>query len=136
MNVYYARSLRGGRTDAGISKAIVTAIRSAGHQPQFDLKPIERDLNWTWDQYVYHRDIDWLNQCHCMVAEVSKASGGVGYEIAYARHKLQIPILLVYLKDTSISAMYSTLPGVGYRDTGDLPAYVESFLGGLHATTG
>lgn len=45
---------------------------------------------------IFDRDIAWLDAADIVVAEISKPSTGVGYELAYARHKLAIPVICLW----------------------------------------
>ena len=132
MNVYFARSLRGDRTDSdrALYQGIVDIIKGAGHKPQFEIPvTLKRDDFATDDAYIYQRDLDWIDACKRMIAEVSNVSHGVGYEIAYACWVRQMPVLLVAYKDTLVSAMLSGgLPVHYYRDLGDLQGIIQEFL--------
>lgn len=131
MNIYFARSLRGDRKDNDVDThlEIKRAIKEAGHHPQFDLPVYVKRVGLTDEQYIYRRDIDWIDQCHAMIAEVSNVSHGVGYEIAYAKHVRRIPILLLAERGTLVSAMLSgDLPVWGYDTLGALRLHVELFI--------
>ncbi len=47
------------------------------------------------DQYIYLRDIKWIDECDIIIAEVSIPSLGVGYEIGYAE-SLNKQIICLY----------------------------------------
>lgn len=134
MNVYFARSLRGDRStgDEQLYKDIIGVIKRCGHRPQFEI-PIDykRLPDETHEQYIYQRDILWINHCDAMIAEVTTASHGVGYEIAYAEFVRKMPIFFCARKDTLVSAMLSGKHEICYyRDLGDLSAFIEAFIGG------
>ncbi len=132
-HIYFARTLRGDdQITQELSDTIQKIIRTNGFGTQFTI-PVDP----TWkegvadDVYIYRRDMMWIDACDGMVAEVSSASHGVGYEIAYAHHARHLPILLVAQKDRSVSAM---LTGSGlfplhfYNDMTELEAAISSFL--------
>src|ERR1043166_2585151 len=136
MNVYFARSLRGDRTgsDDVIYRAIAAVIKTAGHHTQFEI-PVSMDrLRIVRETYIYKRDLLWIDQCQAMIAEVTNASHGVGYEIAYAKHVRNLPIFCVAQKDTGPHSAMITggLDVVEYRDSGDLTYYIEEWLGNLN----
>ena len=69
------------------------------------------DLNWEGeklrsDEFIFERDISWLESSEVMIAEVTTPSLGVGYEIGIAE-KRKIPILCLYrkLNNKKLSAM-------------------------------
>lgn len=136
MNIYFARSLRGDRTpgDEALYKGIAKAIKAAGHHTQFETPVhLHRDDYSCDEEYIYWRDLKWIDQCQAMVAEVTTVSHGVGYEIAYAKHVCHIPIFCCCSKDTLVSAMITgDLEVLQYRDLGDLTAYIEAFLQTIH----
>ena len=56
-------------------------------------------------KFIYKRDIKWLRSCDILVASVSEASLGVGYEIAKAE-EFRKPVLCLYRGDVrKLSAM-------------------------------
>lgn len=107
MYIYFARSIRGDRTemDEVINKMVVATIRGCGHRPQFDLPINILRVGLTQDEYIYQRDLYWLDKCDAVIAEVSNASTGVGYEIGYAKYERHIPIQFVARADAHVSAM-------------------------------
>lgn len=132
MNIYFARSIRGNHSasDGVTYAAIVAQIKSSGHRPMFEIgSSVKMSQVATSDVYIYQRDIAWLKQCHGAVAEVTNASTGVGYEIAYARHVCEIPIFFCAAKESSVSAMITGSSDVFfYRGTVDLSAALETWL--------
>jgi 2'-deoxynucleoside 5'-phosphate N-hydrolase len=86
MKIYFAGSIRGGREDSDIYLQIVSVLRRYGtvlteHVADADLSVAGEQLS---DQQIYERDLQWLRSCDCLVAEVTKPSLGVGYEIGKA----------------------------------------------------
>ena len=86
MNIYFAGSIRGGREDAEIYLQIINHLKKYGkvlteHVGDQNLILSEDDLT---DRYIHDRDMDWLLQSDVVVAEISKPSHGVGYEIGRA----------------------------------------------------
>jgi nucleoside 2-deoxyribosyltransferase len=53
---------------------------------------------------VYKRDVNWVNQCDLVIAEVSTPSHGVGYEIALALLQGK-PVFCCYKQGRTISKM-------------------------------
>lgn len=135
MHIYLARSIRGDQpTDGRLTNALRILVRKLGHATQFDIDHELSRCGVTNEQYVYARDIFWIDHCHAMIAEVTYASHGVGYEIAYAHHVRHMPIMLVAQKDTTVSAMLAgRWPIQQYRDTAHLFTFVQQFLEEQHA---
>lgn len=65
------------------------------------------------DEYIYHRDVDWLTAADVLVAEVTTPSLGVGIEIGIAQ-SLGKTIFCLYRSqpDKSLSAMIAGNPNV------------------------
>jgi hypothetical protein len=130
--VYYARSIRGERDSEAdvINRAIWTAIRTEGMIPAIDLPvTVLKSFAGTSDQYIYARDLDWLNLSQLFIAEVSNASTGVGVEFAYAAWRLNLPILAVARKDASVSAMITGGFGVlRYESVEEVVSLVSIWL--------
>ena len=87
MNIYFAGSIRGGRSDQPLYFEIIKKLTKYGkvfteHVADEKLTILgEQDI----DPVVAHdRDMQWLNDSHVIVAEVTVPSLGVGYEIAKA----------------------------------------------------
>ena len=107
MEIYFACSITGGRQDEIAFQAIVRALMSAGHivpTAHLALPGVIQQEAIIPPQEVFTRDINWINSCQALVAEVSTPSHGVGYEIAYALH-LGKPVLCCYRQGVRVSKM-------------------------------
>jgi nucleoside 2-deoxyribosyltransferase len=49
--------------------------------------------------FVFQRDMKWLEECDVVIAEVSGASLGVGFEIGYTLGKGKKKVYVLYHKD-------------------------------------
>ena len=101
--IYFSGSISGGREDRAIYRRIVKALEDAGHrvfagavtsesidaagEPLEALQIFERDLGWIEDV---------AGAGGVLVAEVSRPSVGVGYEIAAARYRHNMPVICLY----------------------------------------
>ena len=65
---------------------------------------LEKTESLLTEQEIYMRDMEFLENCDCVIAEVSTPSIGVGYEICSAVHK-KIPVLCLYMPQANVSAM-------------------------------
>jgi len=108
MRIYFAGAIRGGRDDSDIYLQIVSMLTRYGTiltehvgDPNLDVRGEELS-----DQQIYDRDLEWLRSCDCLVAEVTKPSLGVGFEIGKAT-EWEIQVLCLYRpsESRSLSAM-------------------------------
>lgn len=119
-NIYFCGSIAGGRQYLEVYQKIVVYLKAAGrrvlteHVVQPDVLALEK--KYTAEQ-IYSRDIEWLRECDCVIAEVSNPSLGVGYEVCYA---LQIgkPVLCLYRRGIFLTRMIlgNTSNGLSVRD--------------------
>lgn len=136
MDVYFGCSITGGRNEESIYQLIVKTLHADGHQvPTAHLsRPDVMELEKVVDPAeVFSRDIQWINDCQAMIAEVSTPSHGVGYEIAYAL-SIQKPVLCLHRSGIKVSKMITgnnkpLLQVVEYQSPDELPVYIRYFLG-------
>jgi len=135
MNVYFGCSITGGRNEESIYQLIVKTLHTDGHQvptahlSQPDVVELEKVVD---PGEVFSRDIQWINDCQAMIAEVSTPSHGVGYEIAYAL-SIQKPLLCLHRSGIKVSKMITgnnipLLQVVEYQSPDELPVYIRDFL--------
>ncbi len=108
MKIYFAGSIRGGRDDKELYLEIINLLGKYGrvlteHIGDKTLSAIGED--GPTDEYIYDRDMAWLNEAAVVVAEVTTPSLGVGYEIGHMEGKK--PVLCLYREQDGkrISAM-------------------------------
>ena len=110
--VYFAGSIRGGRTDANLYRRMIEYIQKTDivlteHVGNPAVISSERGQT---DCQIYDQDTSWLRESDILIAECTTPSLGVGYELAYAE-KYGIPCHILYnSKRTSLSAMLSGDP--------------------------
>ena len=111
MKIYFAGSIRGGRSDAGIYAQIIEFLQGYGEvlTEHFGSENLlhegESSLS---DQGIHDRDMEWLLESDLMVAEVTNPSLGVGYEIGRAIEAgKQIICLFRNSSNKNLSAMIS-----------------------------
>ena len=140
MNIYFACSLTGGRSDEDVYGQIVDYLLERGvevptaHLARPEVMALERVVE---PNEVYQRDIDWIQNCDAMIAEVSTPSHGVGYEIAYAL-SLKKPVLACYREGATVSKMITgndqgTLLVKPYPDPAVLLLILDAFLASVEA---
>ncbi len=87
MKIYFAGSIRGGRSDQALYHDMISALGKHGTvlTEHIGLATVaamgEEGVS---DEYIYKRDMDWIREADAVVAEVSTPSLGVGYELAMA----------------------------------------------------
>jgi hypothetical protein len=134
MKIYFAGAIRGGREDTSIYLQIVSMLKRYGTiltehvgDPNLDVRGEELS-----DQQIYDRDLEWLRSCDSLVAEVTKPSLGVGFEIAKAT-EWGIQVLCLYRpsESRSLSAMIAGCDKVTvetYRSVDELDAIFARHL--------
>lgn len=144
MVVYFSGSISGGREDVALYQAIVDRLRAAGIEVVAGevVNPNLHDKGeGLSDEAIFARDLGWLEDVArrngALVAEVSRPSLGVGYEIATARYRLGTPVICLYREGHTrrCSAMISGDPGIQlirYSEE-ELPQAIERLLGMLGA---
>ena len=135
MKIYFSASISGGRKYLDIYKKIVAYLKQKGHEVLTEHIIIDNifDFENKWrPEEIFERDIQFLNKCDVVIAEVSNPSLGVGYEICYAL-KHRIPTFCIYQPGIFISRMivgntspYLTL--FEYRDEVSLYRKLDEFL--------
>lgn len=110
MKIYFAGSIRGGRTDAELYQRMIAYIQrrhTVLTEHVGDLSKSKTEGLDNRDKAIYEQDTAWLRESDLVIAECTTPSLGVGYELAYAE-KYQKPVHIFYDKSrTKISAMLS-----------------------------
>jgi len=86
------------------------------------------------DRDIYMRDINWIEHCDLLIAEVSGSSTGVGFEISYALHQKKIPILA--LAHSNVKRVTAMLTGCDnklltlkrYSSIKEMNDYTDEFI--------
>ncbi len=81
--VYFAGSIRGGRVDAALYHRIIDHIKQAAFVFTEHVGNIDLQENTT-DRDIFAQDTAWLREADLVIAECTRPSLGVGYELAYA----------------------------------------------------
>lgn len=135
MNIYFACSITGGRSDEPFYRIIVDTLLSDGHTiptvhlSQQDVIEFEAVVE---PVEVYTRDTKWIDGCEVLIAEVSTPSHGVGYEIAYALHQGK-HTLCIYKHGNPISKMLTgnTHPKIcvrAYKNSNEMVQIIRKFM--------
>ncbi|MHA1215351.1 MAG: DUF7509 family protein [Candidatus Hodarchaeales archaeon] len=141
MKIYLSGAIRGGRDLAATYQIIHDVLVEGGHTvlaehvANKNVLEIEASMS---EVDIYSQDIEWLKECHAVVAEVSVPSTGVGYEISYTLHTLKKPVLALYEEHRKVSAMIigntsSNLRCQSYDGKDDLMDKIKAFLNSLNS---
>jgi 2'-deoxynucleoside 5'-phosphate N-hydrolase len=134
MKIYFSGSIRGGRDDAHIYKIIIEILKNYGevlteHIGDINLSKLGENKS---HEYIYERDMNWVRDADCVIADVSTPSVGVGYEIGQAE-AMGKKILCLYREDSpkSISGMINgnlNLDVKFYKKVEQLPEIIKEFF--------
>lgn len=132
--IYFAGSIRGGRTDRTLYVEMIRLLKTHGrvlteHIADETLSEQGENLS---DTDIHDRDMVWLRSATCVVAEVTTPSLGVGYEIGRAV-EMKIPVLCLFRPGAGkkLSAMIAGCGEVRlqeYGDLADLPRIFDQFF--------
>ncbi len=133
MNIYFAGSIRGGRDDKELYLQIIALLGKYGtvlteHIGDKELTHMGETLAV---DFIYNRDMNWLNQSDVVVAEVTTPSLGVGYEIAKADGQKKVLCLYREHEGKSLSAMISGNSNVQvekYKSLADIEEIMQVFF--------
>jgi 2'-deoxynucleoside 5'-phosphate N-hydrolase len=111
MKIYFAGSIRGGREDANLYMSLIDDIKRYGTvltEHIGDATLSAQGEQTVDDTFIYTRDMDWVRESDAIIAEVTTASLGVGYELGQAE-SMGKPILCLYRPQSGkrLSAMLS-----------------------------
>ena len=86
MKIYFAGAIRAGREDVALYLELIELLQAHGtvlteHVADEQLTSHGEALD---DRAIHDRDLAWLKEADCLVAEVTTPSLGVGFEIAKA----------------------------------------------------
>jgi nucleoside 2-deoxyribosyltransferase len=119
-NIYFAGSIRGGRGDAAFYKQIIDELRKYGAVLTEHVGADEQGSELS-DKEIHDRDMDWLTSSDIMIAEVTRPSLGVGYEIGIAV-SMEKPVVCLYRKggDAPLSAMIAGSSAASTHEYSDM----------------
>lgn len=136
MTIYFAGSIRGGRSDAGQYAELVRHLQRFGQvltEHIGDPRLSSYGETRLPDRDIFERDVAWLSAADVVVAEVTVPSTGVGYELGLALSLGKRVYCLVRNEPGKrLSAMVAGNPAatVGTYDTIDqAKAQLDAWLG-------
>jgi nucleoside 2-deoxyribosyltransferase len=115
MKIYFAGSIRGGRLLVENYQQLITFLKK-DHEviSEHVASPaISKSGEKKAVDFIYERDVKWLDEADIIIADVTLPSLGVGFEIGYAQSQNKPIIALYYVNaDASLSAMVDGNPNV------------------------
>jgi nucleoside 2-deoxyribosyltransferase len=135
MKIYFAGAIRGGREDQKSYLEIIELLRGYGqvlteHIGEENLSASGEDLD---DKVISNRDLGWLKEANCLVAEVTTPSLGVGFELGKAT-EWQKPVLCLYRpaagrRLSALIAGSSRVSVFEYQTVAELKEVFDKFFG-------
>lgn len=102
MKIYLAFTVLGDRTKLELVESLAKLLQSRGHvilTTHLLSRNVRDEEAVNTPQFVFKRDLKWLEDCDALIAEVSKTGFGVGFEAGYILGKGKKKVYLLYDKD-------------------------------------
>jgi nucleoside 2-deoxyribosyltransferase len=134
MIIYCAAPIKGDQKFHNYCLDIISHVSSLGHTALSELNSKFKPAVLLTDSEIFNRDIKWIDKSQIVIAEISGASLGVGFEIAYSIYEKKMPVLaLVNSGAENVSAMITgcsseLLTLKEYSETEDLKNTISGFL--------
>jgi len=133
MKIYFAGAIRGGREDVSLYLEIVELLRPYGAVLTEHIADEQlTSLGESDDRAIHDRDLTWLKEADCLVAEVTTPSLGVGFEIGKATEwGLRVLCLFRPSAGRALSALIAGSDQVTvreYQSTADLDEIFDDFF--------
>jgi len=131
--IYFAGSITGGRGDSDLYAQIIELLKSYGTilTEHIGDKNLTSGGENKTSEYIYDRDINWVDEADFVIAEVSTPSLGVGYEIGRAENKKPILCLFRDQPNKRLSAMVAgnnNLNVQKYKTIDDIHKILKEFF--------
>jgi len=140
VKIYFSGSVSGGREDVGLYLQIIVQLKEHGLVLTEHIGDARLDAGGEPGLSVveiHDRDLAWLGQADCLVAEVTTPSLGVGYEIGRATEWGKLVLCLFRTGTGSmLSPMIAGSSGAvvrEYRNVGELKEILEEFFAARYA---
>jgi nucleoside 2-deoxyribosyltransferase len=138
MKIYFAGAIRGGREDAVLYHEMIRCLQTFGTvltEHVGDLNLTESGDDGPDDASIHDRDMAWLGDCDLVVAEVTRPSLGVGYELGWAC-AFKKPVLCLFRPEYGkrLSAMIAGCPAIvtaPYSDITEARRILRRFIANL-----
>lgn len=133
MKLFFAGSIRGGRQLMPRYQHIIDFLRShnftvlSEHVASKNLEITEARMS---EEEIFEKDIHWVEEADCVIADVTVPSIGTGYEICHAVSSKK-PVLCIYEKGAKASAMIlgnAHVTAISYIDMKNLEEILLDYL--------
>ena len=134
--IYFAGSIRGGREDAALYAELIRFLSEKGdvlteHVGSPRVGELEKDQT---DADIYEQDVSFIRDCDLLIAECTRPSLGVGYELAYAEAHGKPCHVLFRGPEGTLSAMLAGNPAFRifrYADLSEARQILDGILSGF-----
>lgn len=99
MKIYLAFTVIGDRTRLELVESLSRLLQSRGHTvltTHLLSRNVRDEEALRSPEFIFRRDMKWLEECDALIAEVTGASFGVGFEVGYLLGKGKKKIYLLY----------------------------------------
>jgi 2'-deoxynucleoside 5'-phosphate N-hydrolase len=139
MQIYFGFTVAGNRSSVEAARRMVNLLEAMGHRVL--TRHLVQDDAWESDrlispQDVYTRDMRWLQECDCFIAEVSGSSFGLGFEAGFLLGSTSKKVVLFYRRDLekkiSLLITGNIHPGctlVPYSDVDEMETFIRGRWG-------
>ena len=138
MKIYLAFTVLGDREKIETARSIASLLQSRGHTiltTHLLSRNVRDEEALKTEEFIFKRDMKWLEECDVLVAEVTKCGFGVGFEAGYVLGKGKKKVYLLYDENdketVSRMARGNTIKKcirVPYKNIGDIYKFVEKNL--------
>ncbi len=99
MKIYLAFTVLGDRAKLELVESLAKLLQSRGHQiltTHLLSRNVRDEEGLKTPQFVFKRDMKWLDECDAVIAEVTQTGFGVGFEAGYILGKGKKKVYLLY----------------------------------------
>ena len=135
MKIYLAFTVLGDRAKLELVESLAKLLQSRGHTiltTHLLSRNVRDEEALKTPQFIFERDMKWIDECDALIAEVSGSGFGVGFETGYLLGKGKKKVYILYDKsnEQTISRMargntMKKCKVVAYSSIGDIYKFVE-----------
>lgn len=103
MKIYVAFTVLGDRDKLEIVDSLVRLLQSRGHKvltTHLLSRNVRDEESLKSPEFIFERDMKWIEECDVLIAEVSGSGFGVGFEAGYLLGKGKKKVYLLYDKNS------------------------------------
>ncbi len=135
MKIYLAFTVLGDRAKLELVESLAKLLQSRGHTiltTHLLSRNVRDEEGLKTPQFIFERDMKWIDECDALIAEVTGSGFGVGFEAGYILGKGKKKVFILYDKsveqNVSRMARGNTIKKckvVPYSDIKDIYKFVE-----------